>query len=199
MMGNKNNMQPDHGSMLSHASEGRAARVYGKGENVYLQGEVADAVYFIQSGKVRISVVSESGKEAIIAVNGADSFLGVECLGGMTQRLATASTLVTSTILRMEVRAVTEALRQSPEFSAFLIAHLLSRIARLEADFLDQLFNSSEKRLARLLVLLADYDMKIRTAADHPERHPGDAGRDGWRSPISGQFLHEQVSPAWPH
>ena len=160
MLGIKNNMPLDRISILSHASEGRAARVYAKGENVYLQGEAADALYYIQSGKVRISVVSERGKEAIIAVNGPDSFLGEGCLGGQAQRPSTASTLVASTILRMEVRAVTEAMRQNPDFSALIFTHLLGRIARLEADLLDQLFNSSEKRLARLLILLADYDKK---------------------------------------
>src|ERR1700730_8822927 len=117
----------------------------------------ADAVFYIESGKVKLTVVSEQGKEAVVAILETNDFFGEGCLAGQAQRIATAETMTDSVIVRLEKAAIVRVIHREPEFSGIFIAHLLARAIRIEADLLDQLFNSSEKRLVLLLLLLANF------------------------------------------
>jgi CRP-like cAMP-binding protein len=124
---------------------------------IFSQGGPADAVFYIQKGKVKITVVSEQGKEAVVAVLGPDEFCGEGCLTGQPLRLATAAAMTESEIMRLEKETMVRVLHEEPAFSEFFVSHLLTRTIRVEADLVDQLFNSSEKRLARALLLLANF------------------------------------------
>jgi CRP/FNR family transcriptional regulator, cyclic AMP receptor protein len=146
----------DPKSFLAKVGEGRSIGGYHKDAIVMAQGDPADAVFYIQSGKVKVSVVSEQGKEAVVAMLGTNDFFGEGCLAGQAQRIATAATMTDSIIVRLEKAAIVRVIHQQPAFSGMFIAHLLARAIRVEADLVDQLFNSSEKRLARLLLLLAN-------------------------------------------
>jgi CRP/FNR family cyclic AMP-dependent transcriptional regulator len=144
-------------SFLAMVGEGRSIGEYRKGEIVSAQGDPTDAVFYIQSGKVKLTVVSEQGKEAVIAMLGTNDFFGEGCLAGQARRIATVATIMDSVIVRLEKAAIVRVIHQEPAFSEMFIAHLLARTIRVEADLVDQLFNSSEKRLARLLLLLANF------------------------------------------
>ena len=147
----------DPKSFLAKVGEGRSIGEYRKGEIVSAQGDPADAVFYIQSGKVKLTVVSEQGKEAVVAMLGTNDFFGEGCLAGQMRRIATVATMTDSVIVRLEKAAIVWVIRQEPAFSGMFIAHLLARAIRVEADLVDQLFNSSEKRLARLLLLMANF------------------------------------------
>ena len=139
------------------AGEGRNLGTYRKGQIVFSQGDPADEVFYIQKGKVKITIVSEQGKEAVVAILEADEFLGAVCLAWQTQRISSAAAMSDCVIMRLEKAAVVRVIHQEPAFSEMFIAHLLGRTIRVEADLVDQLFNSSEKRLARVLLLLANF------------------------------------------
>ena len=139
------------------ARVGKSVGKYRKDQVVFAQGDPADAVFYIQKGKVKLTVVSEQGKEAIVAILGTNDFFGEGCLAGQARRIATVATLTESVIVRLEKAAIIRVIHQEPAFSEMFIAHLLGRTIRVEADLVDQLFNSSEKRLARLLLLLANF------------------------------------------
>jgi CRP/FNR family transcriptional regulator, cyclic AMP receptor protein len=142
---------------LATVGEGRSIGKYRKNHVVFSQGEAADAVFHIQKGKAKITVVSEQGKEAVVAILGPDDFFGEGCLAGQPRRMATVATMTDSTIMRLEKAAMIRLIHDEPTFSEMFIAHLLARTIRVEEDLIDQLFNSSEKRLARLLLLLANF------------------------------------------
>ena len=131
---------------------------YQENQIVYTQGDPADWVFYIHTGKVKVAVVSKLGKEAIVAIRGPDEFCGEGALTGKPLRLATTTTMSTCEIVRLEKETVVRLLHQAPEFADYFLTHLLARTARVEADVVDQLFNSSEMRLARALLLLANYD-----------------------------------------
>ena len=143
--------------LLTKLSAGKTTRAYQADEAVFSQGEPADAVFYVQSGKVKLTVVSKSGKEAVVAILPEASFFGEGCLAGQPLRMATASTILPSTILRVEKQAMVALLHRDTEFAERFLTYLLSRNIRMEADLVDQLFNSSEKRLARLLLLMANF------------------------------------------
>ena len=144
---------------------GRSATKYERGQSILRQGDAADAVFYIQSGKVQITVVSEQGKEGVIGMIDAGEFFGEGCLAGQPLHMASASATAESAIVRIEKDAMIRALRDEPTFSQLFMAYLLSRNVQIEADLVDQLFNSSEKRLARVLLLLAHFgkDGKMET------------------------------------
>jgi CRP/FNR family transcriptional regulator, cyclic AMP receptor protein len=144
-------------AFLAKVGEGRHIGKYRKSEIVFSQGDPADKVFYIQKGKVKVTVVSAQGKEAVVAILGTNDFFGEGCLGGQVQRLSTAATMDASVIVGLEKAAIVRVLHEEPAFSEMFIAHLLGRTIRVEADLVDQLFNSSEKRLARLLLLLANF------------------------------------------
>ena len=147
----------DPKSFLAMVGEGRSLGTYRKGQIVFSQGDPADEVFYIQKGKVKVTVISEQGKEAVVAILAADEFFGEGCLAGQAQRIATVAAMTESVIVRLEKAAIVRVIHQEPAFSEMFIAHLLGRTIRVEADLVDQLFNSSEKRLARMLLLLANF------------------------------------------
>jgi len=142
---------------LNTVDGGRTVVTYRKNETVYSQGDPADSVFYIQKGKVKVCIVSEQGKEAIVALHGSGDFFGEGCLSGQPLRLATVSAMVESVVMRLEKASIARVLREEPKFSELFISYLLARNARVEEDLVDQLFNSSEKRLARLLLLMANF------------------------------------------
>jgi CRP/FNR family transcriptional regulator, cyclic AMP receptor protein len=142
---------------LSKVNGALGLRNYRKDQIVYRQGDPADSVFYIQSGKVKKTVVSEQGKEAVIAILDTGDFFGEGCLTGELLRLATVSTLVNCVIARISKADITRVIHDEPAFAEMFIAHLLARNSRVEEDLVDQLFNSSEKRLARTLLLLANF------------------------------------------
>jgi CRP/FNR family cyclic AMP-dependent transcriptional regulator len=142
---------------LGKVGEGRSIGEYRKGDVIFQQGDPADAVFYIQKGKVKLAVISTQGKEAVVALLGVDDFFGEGCLGGQRTRISTVIAMSDSVILRLQKSAIVNVIHREPAFSEMFIAHLLSRTIRVEADLVDQLFNSSEKRLARLLLLLANF------------------------------------------
>src|ERR1700726_4726519 len=142
---------------LSKVNGGRTISDYRKDQIVYRQGDPADTVFFIQSGKVKKTVVSEQGKEAVVALLETDDFFGEGCLAGETLRLATVSAMTKCVIARISKADIARVIHEEPAFAELFISHLLARNSRVEEDLVDQLFNSSEKRLARLLLLLANF------------------------------------------
>ncbi len=147
----------DPAVFLATVDGGRSISNYRKGDGLFVQGDPADAVFYIQRGKVKITVLSEQGKEAVVAVLGADEFCGEGCLAGQPRRIATASALTECKIMRLEKAALIRVLRDEPGFSSMFVSHIVARSIRIEEDLVDQLFNSSEKRLARALLLLANF------------------------------------------
>ena len=142
---------------LSKANGGRAISDYRKDQIVYRQGDPADSVFYIRTGKVKATVVSEQGKEAVVALLGADDFFGEGRLAGQPLRLSTASAMAQCVIVRIAKADITRVIHEEPAFAEQFISHLLARNSRVEEDLVDQLFNSSEKRLARTLLLLANF------------------------------------------
>lgn len=142
---------------LARANGGKTIARYGKNDRVFVQGDPADAIYYIQDGKVKLTVVSQQGKEAVVAILGANDFFGEGCLAGQLVRMATATALSDCSILRLPKREMIRVLREEPRFSEVFVTHLLSRNIKIEEDLVDQLFNSSEKRLARVLLMLANF------------------------------------------
>jgi CRP-like cAMP-binding protein len=144
-------------SPLNKLASGRTRRDYLAGECVFSQGDPANAVFYIQSGKVNLTVVSMNGKEAVIAHLPAGSFFGEASLAGQPVRISSASSLVPANIIRIDKTVMQDLLQREPKFAEQFLAHLLARNIRMEADLVDHLFNSSEKRLARLLMLMANF------------------------------------------
>jgi len=142
---------------LSKVGKGRTISEYRKNDVVFSQGDRGDAIFYIQKGKVKLTVVSNAGKEAVIAILGPGDFLGEGCLAGRPVCLATATAMTESSIVRLEKPATIRVLHEEPAFSEMFVSYLLSRNMRIEEDLVDQLFNSSEKRLARVLLLLANF------------------------------------------
>lgn len=143
--------------LLPKISEGKSVREYLTNDSIFAQGDQADAVFYIQSGRVKLTVVSSSGKEAVIACLPEQSFFGEGSLAGQPLRVSTAQALQSSTIIRIEKAAMLGLLHRVPEFAEQFLTHILSRNVRMEADLVDHLFNSSEKRLARLLLMMANF------------------------------------------
>jgi CRP-like cAMP-binding protein len=147
----------DEHSFLASVGAGRSHMTFPPKRVIFRQGDPADAVYYIEAGRVQLTVVSEQGKEGVIAMLEPGEFFGEGCLAGQPLRMASASTMADSTIVRLDKSAIVRVIHEQPAFSEMFISHLLSRAIRVEADLVDQLFNSSEKRLARLLLLLANF------------------------------------------
>ncbi len=144
-------------AFLSKTNKGQKILVSPKRQIIFSQGDTTDAVFYIQAGKVKVTVVSEHGKEAVIAILEQGAFLGESCLVGQTIRTATATTLEDSQIIRIEKAVMLSLLQEHPRFSEAFMSYLLTHSIRVQEDLVDQLFNSSEKRLARALLLLAHF------------------------------------------
>jgi CRP-like cAMP-binding protein len=139
------------------AAKGRNISTHPRKQIIFAQGDAADAVFYIKKGKIKVTVVSTHGKEAVVALLGVDEFLGEGCLIGQPKRLATATAMTDCIIMRVDKVEILRVLQDEPAFSHMFISHILARNARVEEDLVDQLFNSTEKRLARMLLLLANF------------------------------------------
>src|SRR5260370_36538174 len=144
-------------AFLGQVGAGKTVERYAKNQKIFSQGDIADSVFFIQKGKVKITVLSEHGKEAVVGIFAEGQFFGEGCLEGTKLRTATSQAMEDCVITSITKPAMLAALNSEPKFSAFFITYLLSRNSRIEDDLIDQLFNSSERRLARLLLLLANF------------------------------------------
>ena len=147
----------DPKAFLRRPCDGVTVDRYRKNQKIFGQGDVADSVFFIQRGKVKITVLSELGKEAVVGIASEGQFFGEHCLEGVASRIATSQAMEECVITAITKPAMLAILAKEPKFSAFFISYLLSRNSRIEDDLIDQLFNSSERRLARLLLLLANF------------------------------------------
>jgi CRP/FNR family transcriptional regulator, cyclic AMP receptor protein len=161
---------------LAKVGDGKTIAKYHKNQIVFSQGDVADAVFYLQEGKLKITVISEQGKEAVVAILGPGDFFGEGCLNGHALRVATSSAMEECVVTRIEKASMIATLHNQPEFSEVFIAYLLSRNGRIEEDLVDQLFNSSERRLARVLLLLANF------------------GKEGRPEPIMGKISQETLA-----
>jgi CRP/FNR family transcriptional regulator, cyclic AMP receptor protein len=166
----------DPKTFLARVGEGKTISKYRRDQVVFSQGQVADAVFYIQQGKVKLTVVSEQGKEAVVAVLGPGQFFGEGCLNGHPLRIATTRAIDECVLTRLEKTTMIATIHSEPGFSELFMAYLLTRNSRIEEDLIDQLFNSSEKRLARLLLLLANF------------------GKEGKPEPIVGKFSQETLA-----
>jgi CRP/FNR family cyclic AMP-dependent transcriptional regulator len=156
-MAEKKKASASAASLLDHPGNGRTTAKYRKGEIVFSQGDPSDAVFYVLSGKLKATVVSDRGKEAVAAILGPDEFFGEACMAGQVLRLITVSAMSEAVVVRIEKSAMMRLVQDNAQFSEMFMNHILNRTIRVEADLVDQLFNSSEKRLARLLLLLANY------------------------------------------
>jgi CRP/FNR family transcriptional regulator, cyclic AMP receptor protein len=142
---------------LTKVGEGRSTAIYDKNQAIFAQGDAANAIYYLQTGRVKLTVVSHHGKEAVVGILGTGDFFGEGCLARQSLRMSTASAMDKCWIMRLDKAKMTRLLHEEPAFSELFVAHLLSRSIRVEEDLVDQLFNSSEKRLARVLLLMAQF------------------------------------------
>ncbi len=159
-MGNRikrNGARFDPAMFLETAAKGRIIATHPKKQVIFEQGDAADAVFYIKKGKIKVTVLSTEGREAVVAILGADEFLGEGCLIGQPKRLSTATAMTECLTMRVEKSEILKVLKDEPAFSEMFISHILARTARVEEDLVDQLFNSTEKRLARVLLLLANF------------------------------------------
>jgi CRP/FNR family transcriptional regulator, cyclic AMP receptor protein len=147
----------DPNTFLATIGEGRKVASFSKKQTIFTQGEAADTVFYIQEGKVRLTVLSETGKEATLGILGKGEFFGEGGLAGQPLRMGSATAMTDCELLRIDKKAMTLALHREHTFSDLFVAYLLTRNIRYEEDLVDQLFNSSEKRLARILLLLAHF------------------------------------------
>ena len=166
----------DLASFLAQPANGQSIDRYRKNKVVFSQGDPADAVFYVQKGKLKVTVVSDRGKEAVAAILGPDEFFGEACMAGQTLRLVTVSAMTDAVVVRIERPTMVRLIQEQPAFSQVFVTHLLNRTIRVEADLIDQLFNSSERRLARLLLLLANY------------------GNEGKLEPILAQISQETLA-----
>lgn len=144
-------------TFLATVNGGRTVSKYRENQIIFSQGDPADSVFYVQEGKVKVTVLSEQGKEAVVAIHGKGDFFGEGCLTGQLRRLATVSAMAESSIMRLDKATMVRVIHDEPTFSEMFMTYILSRNVRVEADLVDQLFNSSEKRLARALLLMANF------------------------------------------
>ncbi len=175
-MAKKTRASFDPKKFLAKVGEGKTIAKYQKDQIVFSQGDVADAVFYIQKGKLKLTVISEQGKEAVIAILGPGHFFGEGCLNGHGLRVATTTAMDECLITRIAKAAMIATLHNETEFSELFMAYLLARNSRIEEDLVDQLFNSSERRLARLLLLLANF------------------GKEGKPEPVVGRISQETLA-----
>ncbi len=162
-MGNKQGQSVDWESLLVGITRGKTAIEYGPDRSIFRQGQAADSLFYLRRGKVKLTVTSHDGREAIVAVLGAGEFFGEGCLAGQHLRMATATAMTDCALFRIEKLQMTHMLHKQHVISELFVTHLLSRNVRYEADLVDQLFNSSEKRLARILLLLSHFGKESRS------------------------------------
>ena len=165
---NQKNQPVDWEALLAGFVGGKTDVEYGANRNIFCQGQPADSVFYIRQGKVKLAVTSDQGKEAIVAILGAGDFFGEGCLAGQQLRIATATTMTDCHLARIAKLLMVRMLHERHDISELFVTHLLSRNIRFEGDLVDQLFTSSEKRLARILLLLAHFGKESRAETVHP-------------------------------
>ena len=185
--------------LLATTGRGRTRLEYRSEEVIFSQGDAANSIFYIVRGKIKIVVTSEQGREAVVALLGEGDFFGEGCLIAQPLRLATAASMTDAAVMRVEKAEMLRLLHAEPDFAEVFTVHLLTRNSRVEADLADHLFNSSEKRLARALLLLANFRQGGNAGAHHRENQPGDARGNDWDDPAPRQLLHEQVQEARLH
>ena len=153
----------DWESLLAGIPGGRSVLEYGAGRSIFMQGQPADSIFYIQQGRVKLSVISGQGKEAIVATLNDGDFFGEGCLAGQPLRISSAIALTDCTLMKISKPVMTRMLHEQHDISELFVTHLLSRNVRFEGDLVDQLFNNSEKRLARILLLLSHFGKESRT------------------------------------
>ena len=156
-MGNSAKSVFDAQDFLAKVGAGNSILEFEKNENVFVQGDIADTVFYIQKGKIKLTVISKHDKEAVVGILGPGQFFGEGCMNGHALRIATTTAMEDCVITSITKQAMTAALHEQPAFSELFVAYLLTRNSRIEEDLIDQLFNSSERRLARMLLLLANF------------------------------------------
>src|SRR3984957_1596238 len=166
----------DPKDFLAKVGAGKKILEFRKNQNVFAQGDVADTVFYIQKGKLKLTVASDQGKEAVVAILEPGQFFGEGCMNGHALRIATTTTMEDCLITVITKAAMIAAIHDEPQFSELFMAYLLTRNSRIEEDLIDQLFNSSERRLARLLLLLANF------------------GKEGRPQPISPNISQETLA-----
>ena len=164
---------------------GRLQR-FPKKQSIFAQGDSSDAVFYIKEGKVKLTVVSKIGKEATIGILNNGDFFGEGCLTGQPLRLSSATAMTDCTVMRIDKKSMMEVLHREHAFSDLFVAYLLRRNIRYEEDLVDQLFNSSEKRLARILLLLAQFGKEGKPEIANPQNESGDPRRDGGHNALAG-------------
>ena len=189
----------DSRKFLTSVGAGRPSATLQPKEIVFRQGDPADAVFYIEAGKIQLTVVSEHGKEGVIAMLEPGEFFGEGCLAGQPFRMASASATAKSTIVRIEKAAMIRVLHEQPAISEMFMAFLLSRNIQIEADLVDQLFNSSESRLARLLLLLANFGKEGKMETVIPTISQDILAATNRDDAFAHQLLHEQVPQARLH
>jgi CRP/FNR family cyclic AMP-dependent transcriptional regulator len=171
---------------------GMTVRSYRDNEVVFLQGDAADAVFYVESGTVKLTVAATRRKKAIIAVLLRGSFFGEGCLGGQAVRMYTARSIEQANVIRLDKESTVRILKRDPQFVGLFNAYLLSRVIRVEEDLVDQFFNFSEKRLARVLLLFGQI-IKESKPEHSLEGEPSNLGGDGWYHPRKGKQIYECV------
>jgi CRP-like cAMP-binding protein len=179
---------------LSKVNGGRAISDYRKDQIVYTQGEPADSVFYIQSGKVKKTVVSEQGKEAVVALLGTGDFFGEGCLTGQPLRLATVSAMTECVIVQISKADITRVIHEEPAFAELFIAHLLARNSRVEEDLVDQFVQFERETAGTDPSASGEFWQGRSAGANHSKSQPGDVGGDDWNDAISREFFYEQIS-----
>ena len=175
-MGNAANKGFDPQAFLVKVGAGKTMLKFERGQHVFRQGDAADAVFYIQKGSIKLTVLSEQGKEAVVGIVGPGQFFGEGCMNGHSLRIATTTAIEECLVTAITKTAMLAALHDQPKFSELFMTYLLARNSRMEEDLIDQLFNSSEKRLARLLLLLANF------------------GKEGTPQPIAAHVSQETLA-----
>jgi CRP/FNR family transcriptional regulator, cyclic AMP receptor protein len=147
----------DSKAFLAKVGDGKTITIYQKDQNIFEQGDVADTIFYVQKGRIKLTVQSERGKEAVVGILEAGQFFGEGCMNGHPLRISTTTAIEDSVVTAITKKSMLVVLRAEPAFSEMFVTYLLKRNGRIEEDLIDQLFNSSEKRLARLLLLLANF------------------------------------------
>jgi CRP/FNR family transcriptional regulator, cyclic AMP receptor protein len=176
MIAKTNQRAFDPKAFLAKVGEGKTIVEYPKDQVVFAQGDMADTIYYIQKGRLKVVVISEQGKEAVVGILEPGQFFGEGCMNGHSLRIATTTAMEACLVTVITKAAMLAALQGEPKFSEMFMAYLLTRNSRIEEDLIDQLFNSSEKRLARLLLLLANF------------------GKEGSPQPISPNISQETLA-----
>jgi len=186
--------QFDPHAFLAKVGTGKTILKYRKGRIIYAQGEEADRIFYIQSGKVKVTVVSEQGKEAVVGMLETAQFFGEGCLNGQAVRVGTAKAMEECVITSITRKAMLAALRKEPRFSELFVTYLVTRSNRIEEDLIDQLFNSSEKRLARLLSFARQFRKKWKANTCRCFDQSSNLGGDDRNDPIPRELFPEQIS-----